>query len=134
MPGNTTAQLYTQLAGCQVQLIMKSHHICGRYFQKSGSWLHGITTRIHVGLWLQRQNALAINGAFRHFTLEALPPGAEAVAPRNLLQRHEADIVPLTRVLRPWIAKADPKHRGAVAGSHGIINPKRARGRLPPDP
>jgi hypothetical protein len=42
--------------------------------------------------------------------------------------------MPLARMFWPWIAKADPKHRGAVAGSHDIMNPKRVRGRLPPNP
>ena len=98
MPGNTTAKLHPQLARRQIKLIMKGNDILGRDFQESSGLLHGITTRIHVGLRLQCQNALASNGAFRHFTLEALAPGAKAMAPRNLLHRHEADIVPLTRM------------------------------------
>jgi hypothetical protein len=98
MPRNPATKLHPQLAGCQIKLIMKGHHILGRDFQEGGGWLHGITTRIHVGLWLERQDALPANGPFRHFTLEALPPRAEAMTPRNLIQGHEADIVPLTRM------------------------------------
>jgi hypothetical protein len=52
VPSNTAAKLHTQLAGGKIQFIMKGNHIRGRDLQESGGLLHGITTRVHVGLWL----------------------------------------------------------------------------------
>ena len=49
------------------------------------------------------------NPAFRGQAAELLRPGREVVHLGDDIGRHEADIVPLQRILRAGIPKADPE-------------------------
>jgi hypothetical protein len=125
-PATPAALLHPHLAGGEIQFVVEGHHTLQRNLEERRGGLHGITARIHVGHRLQRQHAPAGHHAFRHLALEALAPGRKAMATRDLVQRHEADVVALAGVLGSRIAQADPQqcvHHESKAGGANSPGP-----------
>src|ERR1019366_7528940 len=60
---------------------------------------------------------LAIERAFRGLALKAAAPGCETMTPRHFFDGHEADIVPVMRVLRAGIAETDKESHDAASGA-----------------
>src|SRR5438552_16765809 len=75
---------------------------------------------VHEGQRLQQHHPLAIERAFRRLALKTAAPGCETMTPRDFIDSHEADLVPVMRVLRAGIAEANKE-----------AHVRASRGRLP---
>src|SRR5690606_17500383 len=83
---------------------------------------HGFADRsaalVHEGRRLEQQNLVTGDTAFLQPALELLLGRREAVHLGNDVERHEADIVPVHRILRTGISKTNPElHGGALSES-----------------
>src|SRR5262249_19090281 len=84
-------------------------------------FLHRAPGVVHVGGGLEQDYALAIERAFRSLALKAAAPWSETMTPRNFINGHEADIVPVTRVSRTGIAEADKEQHDAASRVNGLL-------------
>src|SRR5258708_19330800 len=82
-----------------------------------------------------------IERALRGLALKAAAPGCKTMTPRDLIDGHEADIVPVIRVFRARIAEANKESHDAasrarllflVATAGGPFRPTRRRPPPPP--
>src|SRR5262249_37338251 len=82
---------------------------------------------VHVCARQQQQPALATQRSFRRYALKAPPPGTDAVALGDRVERHETDIVSIAGVLRTGLPsptrssmKSCPCGHARTSGHPGI--------------
>ena len=76
--------------------------------------LNRIAAVVHIGLRLEKQEPVPADRALRTRATEFLLPRAEAMHFRDGVDRHEADVVAVQRILRSGISKACPDLHGAL--------------------
>jgi hypothetical protein len=111
-PGGATAPLHPYLARHEIELVVKRCHRFHRQLEESRGRLNAFSRGIHVGQRLQRNHLLAGDAALAGQALKTLPPRRKAVAVRDTVDRHEADIVALPGHARLRIAQAYPEQHG----------------------
>jgi hypothetical protein len=72
---------------------------------------------VHEGRGLEQHDLFAADAPFLHPAGKFLLHGCEIVDFGNGVHRHEADIVPVHRILRARIAEADPELHRVIPGS-----------------
>src|ERR1700740_3695569 len=115
MAGDTAADLDPHLARRQLDLVLEHDDLAGTKLEEVRGFLHGAAGVVHVGRGLEQDHALAVERAFRGLTLKAAAPWCETMTPRNLTAGHEADMVPVARVLRAGIAETDKEQHDAAS-------------------
>ncbi len=81
--------------------------------------LNCVAAVVHISLRLQQQYLVAPDPALAGEGAEFFLPGAETVHFGDGVDRHEADIVPVQRILRAGISKACPDlHRARVSNKN----------------
>src|SRR5207237_1390020 len=76
--------------------------------------LHGAAGLVHPGRRLEQHDALAIERAFGGLALKTTAPWCETMTPRDFLNGHEPDVVPVLRVFCAGITEANKEtHSGA---------------------
>ena len=110
--GIAAADLHLQLAGREVDLVVKDVDVLDGDFQEARGIADRAAAVVHVGGGLQEHDALAAERAFRRLAMEALAPGAEAVRVDDLVERHVADVVAVAGVLRAWVSQTDEQLHG----------------------
>src|SRR5271154_5057261 len=115
MSGNTAADLDAQLRRRQFELILKHGDVVDADLEETHGVLHRTSGLVHVRRWLEQDHPLAIERTFRSLALKAAAPWCETMTPRNFINGHEADIVPVTRVFRAGIAEADKEQHDAAS-------------------
>jgi hypothetical protein len=93
--GMAAAGLYPELAWRQVKLVVENHDLVGRQTVEAHRFAERPAGLVHVGHRLQHHRPLTADDAVSGLALEAPSPGPEAMAARDRLGRHEADIVPV---------------------------------------
>ncbi len=106
--------LDAHLARDEVELVMEGGDALGRGFEEGGGGLDGLTAVVHVGERLEGEDAHALDGAVGGKALETLPPRGEAVAGRDPVDGHEADVVTLACHRGLGVAEPDPKQHGRI--------------------
>src|SRR5581483_9812508 len=107
--GVAAADFHLQLAGREVQLVMEDIDVGFRDLEIALRLADGPATVVHVGLRLQQRHAMAADQPVAGQSLEALLPRRQPVPLGDALERHEADVVAMARVLAARIAEADEK-------------------------
>ena len=86
---------------------------------------NGATAFVHEGGGLEQQHLRAADAALLEPALELLLHGPEGVHLGDHVERHEADVVPVHRVLRTRISEADPElHGGSLAAGATLTRPR----------
>src|SRR5947209_12762172 len=142
MTRDAAADLDAQLAGRQLELVLEHGDLRRRQLEEVRGFLHRAPRIVHEGRGLEQDDTLALQRAFRGLALKTAAPWCETMTPRDLVDGHEADIVPVMRVFRTGIAEADEQSHGAA--SRGALTsscrlrapsqPPREPLRLPPEP
>ena len=70
-------------------------------------FLHRAPGLVHEGRGLEQHHPLTVERAFRSLALKAAAPWCETMTPRNFIDDHEPDVVPVVRVLRAGITEAN---------------------------
>ncbi len=83
---------------------------------------------VHEGCGLQQHDALAAEARLRGLALEAAAPRAEVVALGDAVERHEADVVAVARVLGPGFPSPTKSFMGEAPRESERA---RAQGRAP---
>src|SRR6267154_4013221 len=79
--------------------------------------LHRAAGIVHEGHGLEQHDALAFERAFRGLALKAAAPWCETMTPRDLVDGHEPDVVPVLRVFRAGITEADKQAHDAASSA-----------------
>ncbi len=80
-------------AGLQVDLIVNDDDVADRQLVEAHGFPDRAPAFIHIGGGLQEDALLKPDLALRRVSLKPLLPGPEAVAPRDLVNRHETDVM-----------------------------------------
>src|SRR6516162_1840776 len=107
MTGAAAAALNPHLAGPQIDLVMYDKDFTGQELIKSRRLADRLARRIHKGLRLQQQDALAVDRSLAKLTFKATAKSWVAMSAGNYFDRHKADIVPVLGVTRTGIAETD---------------------------
>src|SRR5215208_652729 len=111
--GGTAAGLNPNLAGHEIELVMEHIDVGALALEITHGFADAAAGFIHVGSRLQGNDFHAAENAFSDHSLKLAPPGREAMAVCDGIDRHESDVVPVERILRPGIAEADEEQHGA---------------------
>src|SRR5262245_277038 len=74
MPGQAAPSLHSELAGCEIELVMEDHDVAGLELVEAHGFAHGPARGIHEGLRFQQQHLLLPELALGNKSLEALAP------------------------------------------------------------
>src|SRR5436190_17351165 len=92
---------------------------------------HRLAGIVHEGLRPQQQAPLAGDHPFGELALEAVAKRREAIAPRDRLGRHEADIVAIAGIARARIAEPDDQAHRLTEDQDDGADPGAAPGAAP---
>src|SRR5712671_3450180 len=115
MAGDAAADLDAYLRRLQFDLILKHGDLARRELEEIGGFLHRAAGVVHEGRGLEQHDALAFERAFRGLALKAAAPWCETMTPRDLVDGHEPDVVPVLRVFRAGITEADKEAHDAAS-------------------
>src|SRR3981189_1208469 len=113
--GNAAADLDAHLGGRQFDLILKHGDLACRQLEEMRGLLNRTPRLVHEGRGPQQHHPLAIERAFRGLALKAAAPWCETMTPRDFINDHEPDIVPVMGVLRAGIAEAYKESHDAAS-------------------
>ena len=103
--GMAAAGLDPAFARRQVKLVVKHGDVLRRELVEPHRLAHRLAGAVHEGVGLEQQQLVAAQPAFGHTPLKAGFPRAEAVRLGDPVDRHEADVVPVARILPAGIAQ-----------------------------
>src|SRR5215831_18577649 len=86
----------------------------GSDLEEVGRLLHGAAGLVHVGRRLEQHDALTIEHTFRGLALKTTAPWCETMTPRDFVNGHEPDVVPVLRVFRAGITEANKEAHDAA--------------------
>src|SRR6478609_9390745 len=115
MPGDAAADLDAQLGRRQFELILKHGDLAGAELEEIRRLLNRAPRIVHEGHGAEQDHPLMIERAFGGLALKTAAPRCETMAPCNLPDGHEADIVPVMRVFRTGIAETNKKSHDAAS-------------------
>src|SRR6267378_2760223 len=115
MAGNAAADLDAQLRRRQLKLVLEHGDLASAELEEVRGFLHRAPVIVHERRGLQQDHPLAIQRAFGGLALKAAAPWCKPMTPRDLVDGHKADIVPVTRVFRAGIAEANKKSHDAAS-------------------
>src|ERR1700731_3265794 len=113
--GNTAADLDAHLGRRQFEFILKHGDLAGRELEETRRFLNRASRLVHESRGTEQHHSLAIERAFRGLALKAAAPWRETMTPRNFIDGHETDVVPVMRVLRTGIAEANKESHDAAS-------------------
>jgi hypothetical protein len=123
MAGESAADAHLDLERSEVELVMEDGQGVEVELVEAQRLLNRIAAVVHEGLRLDQQDAIPADSAFRDEAAEFLLPWAEAMGFGDDVDGHEADVVPVQRILRARISKADPDlHCRSLAGARANKN------------
>src|SRR5690606_37720170 len=112
---SAAAALHFDLERGEVEFVVKYGERLYVELVKAQRFTHRAAAFVHVRRRLQEQYLVAADPAFLQPALELLLHGPEAMHLGDDVERHEADVVPVHRVLRTGISEANPElHRGSL--------------------
>src|SRR5215813_1342588 len=115
MTGNAAADLHPHLGRRQFELVLEDGDVAGRDLEEVGRLLHGAARLVHVGRRLEQHDALAFERAFRGLALKTTAPWCETMTPRDFVNGHEPDVVPVLRVFCAGITEANKESHDAAS-------------------
>src|SRR5208282_2604695 len=112
VPGNATADFDPDFAWRQLDLIVEYRDVIKRELKEMRRLGDGTAGFIHIGAGQEQQHARAADRPFTRDPLETAAPRPKAVALRDRLDRHEADVVAVADIARSRISESDQEqHR-----------------------
>ncbi len=105
VPAVATTTLDPHLAGGEVEVIVQDDDLVEVELVVSSNLAQSTAGVVHVGLRLETKHLARAHPAFGDIALQAPAPRTEAVTARDLLHRHEADVVPIALIARTGIAE-----------------------------
>ena len=121
MAGDAAADLHPHFRRRQFELVLEHGDLAGCELEEVRGFLHRTAGIVHEGGGLEQDHALAVERAFRGLALKTAAPWCETMTPRNFIDGHEADIVPVTRVFRAGIAEADKQQHDAASRARALL-------------
>src|SRR6266436_10374882 len=119
--GNAAADLDAHLARRQFELILKHDDLARRELEEIRGLLNRAPRLVHEGRGPEQHHPLAIERAFRGLALKTAAPWCETMTPRNFIDDHEPDIMPVMGVLRAGIAEANKESHDAASRARLLL-------------
>src|SRR5205085_12042560 len=117
--GGPAALFHLDLHRCEVELVVEGGQGVDVELVEAKRLLNRVAADVHEGLGLEEQDFVPADAAFRDQASKLLLPRSKAMDLSDQVDGHEADIVPVKRILRAWIAETCPDlHRRSPSGSN----------------
>src|SRR3954454_3275073 len=113
--GDAAANLDAHLGWRQFELVLKHRDFVCSELEEIRSFLNRAPGVVHESRGTKQDHPLMIERAFSRLALKAPAPWCETMTTRNLVKSHEADVVPVVRVLRAGIAKSNKESHDAAS-------------------
>src|SRR6202035_1685547 len=95
----------------QFEFILEHGDLAGPKLEEIRGLLNRATRIVHEDQRAQQDHPLMVERAFRGLALKAAAPRCETMTPRDFLDGHEADIVPVMRVF--WARNCQARKKAA---------------------
>src|SRR4029077_8754321 len=115
MPGDAAADLDAHFCRRQFELVLEHGDVAGRQLEEIGGFLHRAAGLVHVSGRFEQHDLLMVEHAFRSLALKAAAPWCKTMTPRNLIDGHEPDIVPVIPVFRAGVTEANKESHDAAS-------------------
>ena len=103
----TAAGFNTAFPGGQIKLVMEDIDVAGIQLVELRRRAHGMARLVHEGFGLEQQDLFTAQPTLGEDPLKFPAPWSETVISRDLVQRHEPDVMAMARILRTGVSKAD---------------------------
>src|SRR4029077_2681344 len=107
MAGNAATDLDAYFRRRQFEFVLKHDDLAGRELEEVRGFLHRAPGLVHERRRLEQHDTLALQRAFRRLALKTAAPWCETMTPRNFVDDRKTDIMPVVRVFRAGVTKAD---------------------------
>src|SRR6266404_268893 len=121
MTGDAAADLDPHFRRRQFEFVLKHGDVAGGQLEEVRSFLNRAPGLVHVGGRPQQNDLLAIERAFGSLALKTAAPRCETVTPRNFIDGHEADVVPVVRVFRTGVTETDKQAHDAASRRYLLL-------------
>src|SRR6185437_7834899 len=115
MAGDAATYLDADLARRQFELILKHGDLAVPELEEVRRFVNRASRFVHERRGAKQHHPFAIERAFGGLALKATAPRCETMTPRDRFDGHEADIVPVMRVLRAGIAETYKEQHDAAS-------------------
>src|SRR5215212_2621302 len=115
MAGDAATDLDANLRRRQFEFVLKHRDLAGRQFEEVCGFLNRAPGLVHERGRTKQNDALAIERAFGSLALKTAAPRCKTVTPRNFIDGHEPDIVPVVRVFRTGVTETDKQAHDAAS-------------------
>src|SRR4051794_6841771 len=115
MAGDAATDLDADLRRRQFEFVLKHRDLAGGQFEEVGGFLNRAPGLVHERTRTKQNDALAIERAFGSLALKTAAPRCKTVTPRNFIDGHEPDIVPVVRVFRTGVTETDKQAHDAAS-------------------
>ena len=102
--GDAAADFDPHLAGRQFDFVVEHRDVAGRHFVELRRLGDGAARLVHESPRQEQQHPFAVDWSLAGDTLKAPAPRPDAVALRDFLDRHEANVVAVADVARSRIS------------------------------
>src|SRR6185436_6739498 len=107
MTGDAATNLHTYFRRRQFELVLKHGDVGGTELEEVRGFLNRAPRLVHVSGRPQQDDLFAIQRAFGSLALKTSAPRCETVTPRDVIDDHEPDIVPVVCEFRTGITETD---------------------------
>src|SRR5579863_6219778 len=121
MAGDSTADLDANFGGRQFELILKHDDLAGAELEEVRSLLNRAAGLVHESCRPKQDDPFVVEDAFRSLALKTAAPRCETMTPRNFIDGHEADVVPVICVFRTGIAEANKESHDAASRAQLLL-------------
>src|SRR6185437_5891291 len=115
MARDAAAQFDPDLSGRQFKLVLKHDDFIDAELEEVRGFLHRTPRFIHEGGRTEQHHPFAIQRALGGLALKTTAPWCETMTPCDFFDGHEADVVPVMRVLRAGVAETNKEVHDAAS-------------------
>src|SRR6185295_10871777 len=99
----------------QFEFVLKHGDVGGTELEEVRGFLNRAPGLVHVGGRPKQNDLFTIDRAIGSLALKTAAPRCETVTPRNFIDGHEADVVPVVRVFRTGVTETDKQAHDAAS-------------------
>src|SRR3954470_12745692 len=115
MTGDAAADLHAHFCRRQFEFVLKHSDVGGGELEEIRCFLNCAPGLVHVGGRPQQNDLFAIERAFGSLALKTTAPWCKTMTPRNFIDGHKADVVPVVRVFRTGVTETDKQAHDAAS-------------------
>src|SRR3954467_14290053 len=115
MTGDAAADLHAYFRRRQFEFVLKHGDVGGTELEEVRGFLNRAPGLVHVSGRPQQNDLFTIERTIGSLALKTEAPWCKTMTPRNFIDGHEADVVPVVRVFRTGVTETDKQAHDAAS-------------------